>query len=342
MRYRDSIERSAEHVRLALPLMARQSAAMHPISFSVWYEHVAGMNAALSIELDRALQQGLPLTEDSTQALYRRYIAGLDEESAQQVTDGFQRVLVEISESASEVGHQANRFGVALTEWSADVLAGQVAEKLRIETADILNDTRVMQSAISVLNDRLERSQDEIGRLRQEINRAREDALSDALTGLANRRRFDLALASSLADSATAPDGPSLLLADIDHFKNINDNYGHLFGDKVLRAVAQVLKDNVKGGDMAARFGGEEFVILLPETSIDGACAVAENIRSKIARCRVMRSGTTDFLDSLSISIGVAHYRHGESPADFLGRADSALYAAKTQGRNRVTVSVPA
>jgi diguanylate cyclase len=338
MRYRDTPERSAEYVRLALPLMARQDAAMHPVSFAVWYEHVAGMNGALSAELNQALDANLALSNEAVYALYRRYVAGLDEQSAQQVTAGFQRVLADISESAAQAGSQASRFGSALEEWT-ESLAAAPHPSLDRSAAGILADTRQMQSAIVTLNERLEKSQDEIVRLQEEVVRAREDALSDGLTGLANRRSFDLALTSCLSELAAQNSGPSLLLADIDHFKRINDSYGHLFGDKVIRAVAQILKDNVKGKDLAARFGGEEFVILLPDTPIEGARTVAEKIRSTIAACRIMRGGDEELAESISISIGVAHYRGGESPSEFVDRADGALYVSKTHGRNRVTVA---
>jgi len=338
MRYRDSMERSAEHVRLALPLMAKQDTAMHPISFAVWYEHVAGMNAALSAELAKALATETALSDGATLALYRRYIAGLDEHSAQQVTAGFQRVLSDISETAAQAGNQANRFGNALEEWS-EILATEPGPAIGQQAAGILADTRQMQSAIATLNTRLEKSQGEIERLQQEVVRAREDALSDGLTGLANRRSFDLALTHCLAEAAAHSTGPSLLLADIDHFKKINDSYGHLFGDKVIRTIAQILKDNVKGQDLAARYGGEEFVILLPDTPLDGARSVAEKIRRTIAGCRILRGNDNDFADAVSISIGVAHYRGGESANDFIARADGALYASKQQGRNRVTVA---
>jgi diguanylate cyclase len=318
--------------------MAKQDAAMHPISFSVWYEHVAGMNAALSAQLDRVLATGPALTDDATQELYRKYIASMDEQSAQQVAAGFQRVLSDISESATQAGKQASHFGTALEEWSG-LLATHPGQDLHAGASDILNDTRKMQSAIGALNERLDNSQVEIERLQAEVVRAREDALSDGLTGLANRRRFDTALVTCLAEVADQPSGPSLLMADIDHFKKINDNYGHLFGDKVIRSIAQILKDNVRGNDVAARYGGEEFVILLPDTPLVGARAVAEKIRNTVAGCRVLRNGSTEPAASISISIGIAHYCVSESPTDFVGRADAALYTSKTQGRNRVTVA---
>jgi diguanylate cyclase len=338
MRYRDSFERSAECVRLALPLMAKQDTAMHPISFSVWYEHVAGMNAALSTELDRAVATGTALTDAATHELYRKYVASMDEQSAHKVTAGFQRVLSEISESATQVGKQASHFGNALEEWSGH-LTTQPGQQSPSGTTEILNDTRKMQSAISVLNQRLDKSQGEIERLQAEVVRAREDALSDGMTGLANRRHFDTALVDCLAEIARQPNGPSLLIADIDHFKKVNDSYGHLFGDKVIRSIAQILKENVRGNDMAARYGGEEFVILLPDTPLLGAHAVAEKIRRTVAGCRILRNDSKEPVAAISISIGVAHYRGSESPTDFVSRADAALYTSKAQGRNRVTVA---
>jgi diguanylate cyclase len=325
---------------LALPLMAKQDAAMHPISFSVWYEHVAGMNAALSVQLDRVLARGPALTDDATHELYRKYIASMDEQSAQQVAAGFQRVLADISESATQAGKQASHFGNALEEWSG-LLTTHPGQDLHSGATDILHDTRKMQSAIGALNERLDNSQVEIERLQAEVVRAREDALSDGLTGLANRRRFDTALVSCLDEIADQPSGPSLLMADIDHFKKINDSYGHLFGDKVIRSIAQILKDNVRGNDVAARYGGEEFVILLPDTPLVGAQAVAEKIRNTVAGCRILRAGNTEPIAAVSISIGVAHYCDRESPTDFVSRADAALYASKAQGRNRVTVAAP-
>jgi diguanylate cyclase len=319
--------------------MAKQDSAMHPISFSIWYEHVAGMNAPLSSELERAMQTELALDEEATYALYRKYIAGLDEQSAQQVADGFRRVLSDLSDSANQAGKQASRFGSVLEEWSEGLLDGKSEKSLAEEAAGIIGDTRQMQDAVAVLNARLDSSKDEIERLQSEIVRAREEALSDGLTGLANRRGFDQSLADRMREATEQASELSLLLLDIDHFKNVNDKYGHLFGDKVIRSIAQVLKDNVKGRDTAARYGGEEFAVILPDTPPMGARAVAEKIRSTVANCRIQRVGNNETVDTISISIGVAHFTGGESPTDLIGRADSALYTSKSHGRNRVTVA---
>jgi diguanylate cyclase len=128
-------------------------------------------------------------------------------------------------------------------------------------------------------------------------------------------------------------------MTDIDFFKKVNDTYGHVFGDKVIRVVAQTLKDNVKGKDLAARYGGEEFVILLQDTPANGARILAERIRTAVENGRIRRAGNDESIAKITISLGVASYRAGESASDFIERADKALYESKIQGRNRVTVA---
>jgi len=161
----------------------------------------------------------------------------------------------------------------------------------------------------------------------------------DPLTGLSNRRQFELALASEVDRVARAGEPALVLMIDIDHFKQVNDTYGHVFGDKVIRAVAQILKNNVRGRNLSARYGGEEFVVLLPDTPIEDARQIAEMIRSDVERVRIRRSSDNWAPANFSLSLGVASFRLGESAVDFVARADLALYASKNEGRNRVTVA---
>ena len=137
----------------------------------------------------------------------------------------------------------------------------------------------------------------------------------------------------------TADDNPkfALVLLDIDHFKKVNDNYGHLLGDKVIRFVGSIMKNCVKGKDMVSRYGGEEFAILLPDTGHEGALVVAENIRASIEAGKLVRSDTRKPIGTITASLGVAQYQAGESNEEFIARADEALYYAKGNGRNQVT-----
>jgi diguanylate cyclase len=334
---KESVERSAEYLRQALPLMSRQAAALHPVSYAVWYEYVAGRNLALRTSIDECTRNGAVLDEKTTAELFRKHIAELDEELVQRVSNGFQKIMTDMSDSASEASDHASQFGDALEKWSVDLAKPQSGEEAGADV--LLRQTREMQASIASLNRRLDESRREIGQLREEVTKAREDALADGLTGLMNRRGFDLSLAACLEIPDSEEQGPSLLIIDIDHFKIVNDSYGHLFGDKVIRALAQILKSNVKGKDTAVRYGGEEFVILLPDTPLSGAQHLAEKIRGAVERFRIKRSDSNEAVANITVSLGVASYRAGESGNDLVARADAALYASKRQGRNRVTVA---
>jgi diguanylate cyclase (GGDEF)-like protein len=164
----------------------------------------------------------------------------------------------------------------------------------------------------------------------------RRQAITDELTGLVNRRRFMEALDAEIARAQRLNSSVSLLLADIDDFKRINDLYGHPAGDEALRAFADGLREHLREIDIAARLGGEEFAVLLPETSLEGALAVAERLRTTIDRRAVLHEN--DAPVHLTASIGVAEYRHG-SRDDLLRSADAGLYQAKQQGKNRVAAA---
>jgi diguanylate cyclase (GGDEF)-like protein len=168
------------------------------------------------------------------------------------------------------------------------------------------------------------------------INRKLEDlATRDFLTDLVNRRRFFEQLESAMADSRIHKTGLSVAMFDIDLFKRINDTFGHDSGDVVLRNTALRVRELLRSSDSAARFGGEEFIILLRETRIDAAMAIAEAVRAKIANVPFDRVGT------VSASFGVAEWDHAEEARALINRADRALYVAKQTGRNRVVRAEP-
>ena len=333
-KYADSPTRSAEILRLALPQMTRQAAGVHPISYAVWYEHCSGHNTALSEAIAQLTANNALLDDDTTIRLYIEHVADIDEKAAQKVAAGFRKVLADMSESAKVAGAQTDRFGDSLNRFSSNVRDGETLDASALQ--DVLQHTQAMQSAVGQLKTQLDSSQQEIERLRAEVDRARNEALVDALTGLPNRRAFDQQLAATLADSASPA---CLLVTDIDHFKKVNDTYGHLFGDNVLRVVAQALRGCVTGGQVAARVGGEEFAVLLPGLPIDGARQIAERIRAAIAGARIRRKDSQETIGQVTVSLGVAAWRTGESADAWFERADQALYASKQGGRNRVTVA---
>jgi diguanylate cyclase len=168
----------------------------------------------------------------------------------------------------------------------------------------------------------------------------------DALTGLANRRQFELTLAREIDRVARAGEPALVLMADVDHFKKVNDTYGHPAGDQVLKAVAQALLDCVRPMDTVARFGGEEFAIILPNCPAAFGQTVAERIRRKVEQksINVAAGGTSSVDVSVTISLGGAFAPQWvrSSAALWVERADRQLYLAKTSGRNRACLEQPA
>jgi diguanylate cyclase len=196
-----------------------------------------------------------------------------------------------------------------------------------------------MQGSIEALTQRLQASQSEIEELRRELTRVHEEVLTDGLTGLYNRKAFDTQVTVAVSKHSNVL---CLLMIDIDHFKRVNDSLGHVFGDRVIRAIGTLLKRAVKGQDSVFRYGGEEFALLLPETTLEGACSVAEHLRAAVARSRIRRLDSDEIVDTITVSIGVACCRAGESATNFIERADRALYQSKANGRNRVTADLQA
>jgi len=177
--------------------------------------------------------------------------------------------------------------------------------------------------------------------LREANTRLESLALTDGLTGLFNRRHFDSLLASEVQRSLRYKVPVSVVLIDIDHFKHVNDTYGHATGDQVLRNLSRVVAGGLRTTDFVARFGGEELAVILTQTPLDGAFEVAERLRTMVAAAPHDHHGTPLFKTA---SFGVSSFDgHGPplSPEELLSRADQALYRAKREGRNRVVTWDP-
>lgn len=164
----------------------------------------------------------------------------------------------------------------------------------------------------------------------------RQIAMTDSLTGAHTRRSFDLLLDKEMARAKRYTLVMSAVAFDVDHFKQVNDRYGHAAGDKVLQSLAQTVKSNLRENDVFARIGGEEFIVLLPETGLSSAMMFAERIRKQVEATQLIIGDDTIAVTS---SFGIATYTdNAETKSDFLERADQALYDAKEAGRNRIAV----
>ncbi len=207
-------------------------------------------------------------------------------------------------------------------------LSRQVVQLLALRRAN--TELGLLTRAQMVRQRELEDSQQQLHQLNLELA---EQTLTDALTGLKNRRAFDRVLADECARATRVQSGLALLMVDVDHFKAYNDQYGHQAGDQALQAVATALKGQARAYDLVARYGGEEFAVVLPDTH-------AADMRAAAERMRLAVQALTGLHRPVTISLGAALAQPGASPAALVERADQALYQAKQGGRNRVQTAV--
>jgi len=182
----------------------------------------------------------------------------------------------------------------------------------------------------------LEEATSQIETLSKQLEEKEKEVLKDPLTGLNNRKSLDKKIETLCDTFEKEQDFFSVMMLDIDYFKKFNDKYGHQIGDEVLRIVGWQLKEMLKGKDFPSRYGGEEFTVLLPNTRMDNAMVVAEQIREAISRKKLKIKTTGQTLGNITLSIGVSEIRIGDTPQSVIARADAALYMAKGSDRNNV------
>jgi diguanylate cyclase len=329
---------SAELLRRALPLMARHGAGYAPDSYAIWYEYVRGGNRALREHVDTLIRGSERLSASMTQALHQKHLVDRTERSVRQASAGLLEMMHTMRSSLELARSGATEFDARLAAFGDGIAAGGSTADISRHVVTMRDDVGRMNRSLSTLTAQLEASHEEVAKLRGELRRVREEASRDPLSGVLNRRSFDTELARLCREADASGTTMSLVMLDIDHFKRINDTYGHPFGDQVIRAVGQVLSSLTRERDVAARYGGEEFALLLPQTQVTGAREVAERIRVAIARGHIKRGDGDAPVGTVTVSAGVAQRMPGEEPTPLLARADRALYASKQAGRDRVTI----
>ncbi len=206
----------------------------------------------------------------------------------------------------------------------------------RVILAYDITERKKLENQLTAANRELQTQLEENERLRAQLQ---EQAIRDPLTGVFNRRYFTEALESEIARAARENTSFSLIILDVDHFKKVNDTHGHKCGDLVLKSLASFLMENTRRSDIVCRFGGEEFVILMPDAAIDDARERAELFRKKF---EVLLHTYEDKQIRATFSVGVASFPiHAGSGESLLVAADEALYRSKAEGRNRVSVFEP-
>ena len=335
------IRKDHECARQALAHLEKYSIAPTPENYAVWFRYATGDNAQLNKEIDHAIEHGVPFSKETCSYLYNKFILppmNPEQKNVDEATSNAQKMLTEMLEVASGLTGETKNYNKNL-----DVYMHQIGKHLEHADVkaifkDLVSSTATFKAKSETIGQKLEESTREIETLRKNLEQVTNASQRDFLTGVYNRKTFEHLFDEQLLQARESKADLSLLMLDIDHFKRFNDKFGHLLGDEVLKTVAHALTHTLKGRDIVARFGGEEFIIMLPETPIEGAVRVAEMIRGTIASKELKQRNTGENYGTITVSIGVARLRNeADTLPSLIKRADDALYRSKRDGRNRVS-----
>lgn len=332
----ESMENAVKWLRMAVARMQSLNVPPTPRNFTVWFEYHSGRLPGLTAELDRLQEKEDAFTAEVNDDLYERFFGVGCEEQLRELHEAIRNLAAQLSEQLRALCSDMDGYEQVLAECELQLQREPNIGALRDLVTTLLRETRHARNTSQATSQLVDQLNAEIKILRAGLEQLNEEVLVDALTGVANRRSFDRELDDCLEASARNGRSCCLLLLDIDRFKRFNDQHGHLVGDRVLRFVAEMIKKSVKGRDLVARFGGEEFAVILPNTEFGGGMAVAQAIVETVANQTLIVGKEKRSLGNVTLSAGLSIYRHGDDAQSLIGRADDCLYSAKAKGRNQV------
>lgn len=324
----------------ALELADRHGTPPAPPAYEIWFTYVSGENAELNRVIDAELAQLSSFSPADVRRIHQRFFSTRQLEVgvttiSDEICDSLDEVTAKVSESADDTVRFAGVIGnaskrLAKTKTVEDVLRTAA-------TMAAASDEQVARS--QALRQELERLNAQVKSLKSNLGLLMDQAFTDHLTKVKNRRYFDEELEPRMTQAKNKEEPLCLAVGDLDHFKSINDNWGHAAGDFVLRKFAQMMITTIKGGDIVARLGGEEFALLLPNTPLKGAFSLVNRIRENLASARLVTPLDRSRPKRVTVSFGVTAMRPDDDAVSFLNRADALLYDAKGDGRNAVRCS---
>lgn len=319
----------------AIQSMSQLSVPATPSNYAVWFHYMLGAPPGLRKTIDILLGAKRPFDAPINRDLFDSFVA---------------------AQSGTWRGGEASELLNGIINNARYFLADAVsANKAQMATLDAVsaglgssdnNPTSVLEILVSeltkanarasVLEQNFTETSAQLERVQFSLAAAEKLSKTDALTGLANRHSLEEFFRASLIGAMESGKALSAFMVDVDYFKKFNDTHGHIVGDQLLRLIAQVLRDNIRECDLAARYGGEEFVVVLPGTELGACKEVAERLRGRISNAKLTRRTTGQAIGSVTVSIGIAQFRAGETAETLIERCDLGLYRAKRTGRNRV------
>ena len=340
MQHSHLMEKASKLAAQAMEKIQAEKLAPIPENFELWYVYFSGENPEITRAIDILIAAQQEINDERCMELHQRFLSDSTEnERVKQAGDRVQTTIKEVNSIVSNVKDATSKYNSTLSDVSEKLENNASPADIQKAVRAVRESTQDMMQKNVLLEEQLSRSSAAMKEMQRDLEQVRKEALTDSLTNLANRKAFDAEIRRVAKEMDELGQTFSLIMLDIDYFKSFNDNYGHQVGDQVLRLVARTLIDGVKGRDMASRFGGEEFALILPETNTQGALKVADSLRRAVAGKEVINRNTGDKLGRITLSGGAAQYLPGEDIDDLIERADAALYTAKHNGRNQIAAA---
>lgn len=328
------VERIAQ---LTLERIAEQGAPLTPVSYEIWFTYMAESDLRVKAAIDEALARENPLSPETISRLHEEFFSLRQvERSVDEIGDQMMAQLQDLVERIDDDDVRGRAFVNALTSITEKVGATNdpgalrdLAEQLVSINETQLEEKRKLAKALALVRD-------QVADLRMQLTDVKHDAFTDELTTLCNRRHFDLTLEDMIAAARKRQDGLVFAFADIDGLSAVNDKWGKAAGDKILQRFADLLRRNIRGLDTVGRYGGEEFAMILPNSSLTAGHHVADRIREYFSTMRFVARDSGERLGRMTVSFGVTALRDDDDAVSLIGRADRLLTTAKEKGRNTV------
>ncbi|UQZ88620.1 hypothetical protein C4J81_05125 [Deltaproteobacteria bacterium Smac51] len=327
-------------VKRLLPFLAKRGIPASPKNYRIFYDYLLYTNPSLNKTINELLDNNAKFYSQLSSSLYDHFYSNeaLDQQAKaiNKAAMDFMAISSSMEQSLESAISQTSRYKKVLNDTSKQMAQITSADQLQPFLEELMTETEQALTQNDSFSSRINEANQIIATLKEELKNQTALAKVDELTKLYNRRHLNIEAPRMISHSLETGLPLSAILFDLDHFKRINDTWGHNYGDKVLIICADTIKKSARGSDLPVRFGGEEFLLLCSGLDLLAAARVAERIRLVISNTDITIRGNSL---PVTISSGVAQYIPGEEINDLIERADKALYRAKGEGRNRVRLA---
>ncbi len=309
-----------------------------PVNYLVWYHYFKGDIQPLNTEMTSILENPSQFTDRLGLRLYEQFLEQEELEAENKYDFAMRQFVDDIIQKLGDWNENLEKQSAEMGYCAIKLNDSETSSEELEEMAKYIAQTALqIQSSNEQIREEFKDNSNEIHELRKQLQQAKAEALQDELTQIGNRKAFNASLMDLAIEHKAKPHSLCLIMTDIDHFKSFNDTYGHPVGDSVLRYFSNIMRKSSQDNEVLCRYGGEEFAILLKNSSIEQAALRAEQIRAQIEKARLTLKNSNEPIKTITASFGISHFKGAEDELeDFIQRADENLYKAKQSGRNQV------